>query len=542
MPLPLPIENWVRNPSDELAIAQGCRFDEQIAGKVCAFVETFCHQSKGRWAGKPLSLMEWQRDFLSRLFGWLAPDGRRRFKSFYLEVGKKNGKSTLITTIAIYLALIDAIVSNVPDGAPEIYLNAVDREQASIVFDEAVRMVKASPDLSSRLEIVQSKGRIIDPAGYGKIQRNSADAPSKDGVNATGSLFDELHRFKSRELWDVFKYAGASREQPIRGVITTAGEEEAGPWYEQRVRSEQINSGAVLDVSHLGVVFRADPADDFDNPATWRKANPSLGITIKEEEFRADLVEAKRTPTEWANFLRLRLNIVARGEQQFVSVEDWNSCAASHTGCPGDPAYGGLDLSQTQDLSAFLLIVGDADSGFDVLSRFWLPEDGIVELERAHQVPYRAWADAGFIELTPGNVIDYAFIRAEIVALANQWGVRRIFADPYNATKLGIELKEQDGLPIEFLRQGYLSLSAPTKELLRLVLGQKLRHAGHPILRWHAANAVAEQDAAANLKLSKRKSKKKIDGMAALVNAIAAATSDNDAGPSVYESPGRLYL
>lgn len=533
---------WIRNPSDQLAIDEGCRFDEELGEKVCQFVETFCHQSKGRWAGKPLTLLDWQRDFLMRLFGWLDKHGRRRFRSFYLEVAKKNGKSTLISTIAIYLCLVDAAISGIPDGAPEVYLNAVDREQASIVFDEAARMVKASPDLSDRLEIIASKGRIIDPIGYGKIQKNSADAPSKDGVNATGSLFDELHRFKSRELWDIFKYAGASREQPIRGVITTAGEEEEGPWYEQRSKSELINSGAVLDVAHLGVIFRANAKDDLDDPATWRKANPSLGITLSEEQFRADLAEARRTPSEWGNFLRLRLNIVSRGEQQFLSAEDWAACGGAHIASRDEPAYGGLDLSQTRDLSSFELLIGDQRDGFDVISRFWLPEDGIVELEQAHQVPYRTWADRGFIELTPGNVIDYAFIRAEIVALSQEYGVRKLFADPYNATKLGLELKEQDGLPIEFLRQGYLSLSGPTKELQRLVLGRKIRHADHPILKWHCANAVAEQDAAGNIKLSKRKSKKKIDGMAALVNAVAAATSSNDYEPSVYETRSILFL
>jgi phage terminase large subunit-like protein len=532
---------WIRNDSDRAAIELGCYLDEQRGKDVCDFVEAFCRQSKGRWQGQPLTLLDWQRDFLMRLFGWLDKDGRRRFKSFYLEVAKKNGKSTLISAIALFLLLIDALVSGIRDGAPEVYLNAVDREQASIVFDECMRMVKASPELESRVEVIASKGRIIDPVGFGKIQKNSADAPSKDGVNGS-SLFDELHRFKSRELWDIFKYAGASREQPIRGVITTAGEEEDGPWFEQRLKSEQINSGAVADIAHLGVVYRADPGDDLDSPETWKKANPSLGITIKEEEFRAALEEAKRTPSEWADFLRLRLNIVCRGDQQFISAEDWAQCGGAHILGTDEPAFGGLDLSQTRDLSAFELVIGNQTLGFDVISRFWLPEDGIVELEKAHQVPYRTWADRGFIELTPGNVIDYAFIRAEIVSLCKQFNVRSLFADPYNATKLGLELKEQDGLPIEFIRQGYLSLSAPTKELQRLVLGRKIRHADHPILKWHCANAVVEQDAAGNLKLSKRKSKRKIDGMAALVNAIAAATSSNDYEPSVYETRPILFL
>ena len=439
-----------------------------------------------------------------RAFGWRCADGRRRFKTIYLEVAKKNGKFTLLSALALYLDVADE------EAAPEIYLNAVDREQASIIFDEAARMVEKSPELARRLEVIKSKKRIVDPANNGKIVANSADVPSKDGVNASGVIFDELHRQKDRGLWEIFEYAGASREQPIKISITTAGETADGVWHEQRVYSEQVNEGVVADIGHLGVVYRALETDDIDDPATWKKANPSLGVTISEDDFRRELEEAKAVPAKLANFRRLRLNIVARGDQQFVSLEAWDRCGAAVVVAREDAWWGGLDLSQTQDLSAFVKLSED-DGRFDATARFWLPEDNIDELERQHQLPYRTWADMGLIVLTPGNVIDYGFIRAEINELASQGECRKIMADPYNATKLGIELKEQDGLPIEFLRQGFLSLSGPTKELLRLILGGKARHGGHPILRNHVANAVAEQDAAGNIKLSKRKSKKKID-------------------------------
>ena len=397
-------------------------------------------------------------------------------------------------------------------------------------------MVDKSPELSARLEVLRSRGRITDPIGYGSIVKNSADAPSKDGVNASASIFDELHRFKSRDLWEVFDYAGASREQPIRIVITTAGEEESGPWWEQRDYSEKVNAGIIPDVAHLGIIYRALEEDDIDDRATWRKANPSLGHTISEEDFAKDLAKAKETPSEWANFRRLRLNIVARGDQAFVGIEQWDACNAHAILSKTEPILGGLDLSQLDDLTALAIVAGDPESGFDVEMAFWLPEENIVNLEKRHQVPYRTWADMGLITLTPGNVIDYSFIRHHINALAQERDLVKLLIDPYNATKLGLELKEQDGLPVEYIRQGYLSLSGPTKELLRLILSGQLRHGGHPILRWHASNCVAEQDAAGNIKLSKRKSAKKIDGMAALVNAIAAAVG-NLAGQTVHESP-----
>mgnify|MGYP000979654044 CR=1 FL=1 len=532
---PVPV-HWIRNASDRLAIEKGCWFDESAGELVIQFVETFCVQSKGRWGGKPLTLLDWQKDFLMRLFGWRRSDGSRRFRRFYLEVAKKNGKSTMISAILICFLLIDG------EAAPEVYCNAVDRSQASIIFDEAARMVRSSPELSSRLNVIDSKKRIIHPESNGVIIANSADVASKDGINASHVLFDELHRQKDRKLWEVMEYAGASREQPLMGSITTAGESCDGVWFEQREYSEKVNDGVIPDIAHLGVVYRALESDDIDDPATWRKANPSLGVTINEEDFARELAEAKEVPAKLANFKRLRLNIVVMGDAAFVHIERWDACNAPPIFAQGDPIFAGLDLSSINDLSALVWIAGDEHEGFDVDARFWLPEDDIVLLEQQHGVPYREWAEMGLITLTPGNVIDYSFIRAEINVLAAERDLRKLLVDPYNATKLAGELKEQDGLPVEYLRQGFLSLSAPTKSFLRLILSQRLRHGGNPLLRWCVSNAVAEQDAAGGLKLSKRKSRKKIDGAAALVNAIAAATTGEEQADSVYESRGILTL
>jgi phage terminase large subunit-like protein len=526
---------WVRNASDELAISQGCYFDVKAGRYVIDFVHQFCRQSKGRWAGQQLVLLPWQVDYLMRLFGWKNANGTRRFKRSYLEVGKKNGKTTLCSALAIFLVLADC------EGAPEVYVNAVDREQASILYEEASRMVKASPELSKRLMVIDSKKRLIDPIGNGKFVANSADVASKDGINASAIIFDELHRQKTREMWDIFEYAGASREQPLTISITTAGESQDGVWWEQRDYSEKVNSGVIPDISHLGVVYRALETDDIDDPATWRKANPSLGVTISAEDFKRELQEAKEVPVKLSNLLRLRLNIVTRGDTAFCSLQQWDACRDVPIFAEGEPVFGGLDLSTLDDLTALAVIGGDADSGVDVEMYFWLPEDNIVELEKRHQVPYRHWADRGLITLTPGNVIDYSFIRSQINAIAQERGLQKLMVDPWNATKLALELKEQDGLPVEYIRQGYLSLTGPTKELLRLILSRQIRHGGNPILRWHASNAVAEQDAAGNIKLSKKKSARKIDGMSALVNALAGLTAGVTT-QSVYETQPLLLL
>lgn len=528
---------WIRNASDSLAVKQGCYFDEDAGRFVIEFIETFCRQSKGRWAGLPLQLLEWQKDFLMRLFGWRKADGSRRFRRFYLEVAKKNGKSTMLSALILYLLIAST------EGAPEVYINASDREQASIIYDEAARMVRASPELSARLEVIDSKKRILDPANNGKLVANSAEVAQKDGANASVVIFDELHRQKTREMWDIFEYAGASRQEPLTGSITTAGESCDGVWFEQREYSEKVNAGIIPDITHLGVVYRALEGDDLDDPETWRKANPSLGVTLREDDFARELLEAKSVPTKLANFKRLRLNIVTRGATAYIAIETWDLCNA-HVAIPSRaPVWMGADLSSIDDLTAHATIAGDPEAGFDVRMKFWLPEEGIAELERRHQVPYRTWAEEGFITLTPGNVVDYSFIRAEVVALADEYDVKALLFDQYNAAKLALELRDQDGLPVQFLRQGFVSLNAPTKELLRLALARKIRHGGNPILRLHASNAVAEQDAAGNIKLSKGKSRKKIDGMSALVNAIAGPTGQ-DAVPasSVYVRKDLLIL
>lgn len=546
--MPIVPREWIRNPSDELAITEGCTFDTEPGEFVIDFIETFCRQSKGtRWSNQPLKLLPWQRDFLMRLFGWRRPDGTRRFRKAYLEVAKKNGKSTLLSALALVLLLID-------DDGPEVYLNACDRDQATIIFEEARRMVVASSDLAARLKIINSTGvkRIVHEEGNGVLIANSSVAGAKDGLNPSATFFDELHRQKGRELWAVFEYAGAARDQPLRISITTAGEEEEGPWFEERDHSEKVNAGDVPDTTHLGVVYRCLPTDDLDDPEVWRKANPSLGQTINPEDFAREWESAKRDPIKRANFLRLRFNIVQRASAKFIDPDHWAACGGRPVNLKSlirksllrEPCWMGLDLSDTNDLTALALLFGDDDSGYDVLMRFWLPEENIVELEHQHGVPYRAWAEQGLITLTDGNVVDYSFVRGEIVRLAAKHNLRELWVDPYHAHKLAQDLAEQDGLSVKFIRQGFLSLSGPTKELDRLVRGHKLRHGDNPILRWMASNAIAVQDDAGNLKLSKKQSKKKIDGLAALVNAIAGATQgDGDGGgPSVYEQRGILIL
>lgn len=515
-------DTWIRNPSDRLAIRQGCYFDEDAGRFVCEFIERFCRQSKGKWGGQPLVLLDWQRDFLMRLFGWRRADGRRRFRRFYLEVAKKNGKSTLVSALVLYFLLADG------EKAPEVYINACDREQASIVFDEAARMVRASPELESRLSVIDSRKRITDPANNGKIVANSADVPSKDGVNASHWIFDELHRQPSRQMWDIFEYAGESREQPLCGTITTAGEDTDGVWHEQREYSEQVNAGLIDDATHLGVVYRCDPADDLDDPDTWRKANPSLDATISLEGFERAYLEAKEVPSKWANFARLRLGIVSGGTGKLLTPEQWRSCNAPPNVEPGRLCYLGLDMSSRIDLSALVALFPDDEGYFDLLAWFWLPGDGLAQKEKRDGASYRAWADAGFLTLCDGGEIDYGQVKDTILEVADSYDLRCLGADPMYAKQLLQELHDGHGLPVTEVRQGIYSLAHPTREVECLVVNGKLRHGGHPVMAWCASNAVARKDSSGNIRLDKEKSRKRIDGMAALVNARAVAGENHE--------------
>lgn len=533
---------WIRGPIDELALEEGCYFDPPSGDRVIKFLELGCRQSKGEWAGKPLELIPWQRDFISRLYGWRRADGTRRYRTFYLEIPKKNGKSTLLSGLALYHLIADE------EPGAEVYTNAYDLSQARIIFDEAANMVRSSPQLSKRLEVISSAKRIIHGATSSKFLALSADVPSKDGVSSSFTIFDELHRQKTSAMWDIFEFAGAARRQPLMGAITTAGYDRNSICYRQHSYTKKVNADRaedmVRDTAHLGVIYGATIQDDWTDPEVWKRVNPSMGYTLKLEDFGAEVAKAKESPLKLNNFLRLRLNIWTNAAERFIAREKWDACGKApvdRESLQGGVCYGGLDLASTTDLAALVLVFPDFEGRYDVLCRFWAPEEGAARREELDRVPYLTWAREGFLTLTPGDVIDYDFIRAEINDLAAQHSIKKLFADPYNATQLGLQL-QGDGIPLEMLRQGFLSLSPPTKELERLVIGGRIRHGNHPVLNWCADNAVAAVDPAGNVKLSKQKSTEKIDGMAALVNAIAAATSGGESGESVYNDRGIIIL
>lgn len=471
-----------------------------------------------------------------RLFGWKRADGTRRFRWLYLEIAKKNGKSTWLSAICLYLAIGDG------EGAAEVHVNAFTRAQATIVYSEAARMVKRSPALRRRLEVLRTASRIVDPRTDSFICANSADADANDGPNASAVIFDELHRQRGRLLWEVFEYAGVARTQPLHLSVTTAGSDVHGVWHEQREYSERVNAGLIADWEHLGVVYRADPSDDIDDPETWRKANPSLGVTLSYDDFRADLAKAKETPTKLANFKRLRLNIISAAATKFLDPQRWRSLAAAFAPEEGAACYLGLDMSSRIDLTALAFLFPRGDDHWHAVVRMYLPEDRLEQVEHQHRSQYRSWAEAGHLRLCDGGEIDYEQVIADIDEACTRYKVLALGSDPMFAQQL-MQQMQSAGLTVYEVRQQQWSVSGPTKDLERWAVTGKLTHDGNPVLSWCADNASVERGSAGGIRLSKSKSTGKIDGVVAIVNAIAAFLQGAQVRKSsVYERRGLILV
>jgi phage terminase large subunit-like protein len=529
-------DKWVRSESDEQALLSGYRFDLKRAERVRTFFQKFLRHSKGEWAGKPFSLLDWQwTEIVAPLFGWVRPDGTRRYRRGYIEVPKKNGKSCLFSGLSLYLLIADR------EPGAEVYSAAVDRDQASIVFNEAANMVESSPHLSSKLQVVRSTKRIVDHRSRSYYKALSADVPAKEGLNAHAVLIDELHAQKTRDLWDTLRYAGASRRQPLHLSITTAGFDRHSICWEQHDYALKVLDGTIEDLSFFPYISAAGQDDEWTKPEVWKKANPSLGVTMSIEQFAEDCREAQDSPAKENSFRRYRLNQWTEQDVRWLNMEKWDACNASTASLDGKSCYAGLDLSSTTDISALVLVFPEEGDRYAALPFFWVPEEGARRRERMDRVPYCRWIDHGLIEATPGDVIDYDRIRKKINELNEQYAIEEICIDRWNATQLATQL-DGDGFTVVPFGQGYASMNAPTKKLEEVVLAARLAHGGNPVLRWMAGNVSIEQDAAGNWKPSKKKSIERIDGIVALIMGLGRATTQPELNTSVYARERRGFI
>lgn len=526
-------------------------FDHESADHAVQFIETACRHVKGELAGQPLKLEKWQREIVRGIFGWKKKDDHLRlFRRVYIEIPRKNGKSTLGAALALYLLFADG------EPGAEIYSAAADTDQASIVFSIAKQMVDLDSDLA---KVSQSFRRSIIYKSN-TYQVLSADAPTKHGKNSHGIIFDELHAQPNRELFDVLKTSMGARRQPLMIMFTTAGYDRSSVCGEIHDYALKILDGTLDDPSFLPIIFCADDSDDWTDWRTWKKANPNFGISIKRDYLEAECEAAKSVIAQENTFKRLHLNIWTQQETRWLSMAKWDLCGQKidEASLVGKECYAGLDLAKVEDLSALVLVFPPTrlDDCYTVLPYFFIPEEDLMQRIKRDRVPYDAWRRAGLIDITPGAQIDYDFILHRIAEIRSRFNLRRLAYDRWGAPRIVSDLidrygfitdesvAERTGQPVlcQF-GQGFASMSAPSKELLNLILARKINHGGNPILRWMANNVVVVQDAAGNIKPDKQKSREKIDGIVALIMAIDLATRHARPKPrSVYEERDVLFV
>lgn len=533
---------------------RGLWFDAEAAERPIQFIENYCTHHKGEWAGKPLILDPWQKQIIRQVFGWMRADGTRRFRTAYWEEPRKNGKSTKAAGLGLYLTVGDR------EPGAEVYASATKKDQARIVWDEAAKTVRKSPNLQRFVRAFRNSlhcerlGSKFEPLG--------ADSNTLDGLNPHGNIVDELHAHRDRGVWDVLDTAMGARRQPLTLVITTAGtySPESIGW-QMHDYAQKVLEGVFEDDAFHAFIASADepPKGEegyYFTEAAQRQANPGYGVSVKPAYLAEQAEKAQRQPHFTNEYLRLHLNVWTQQVTRWLSLERWTEsdpvpvrenprewALSREVALEGRKCWGGLDLSSKLDLSA-LVFAFPAEEGDELhlLARFWLPEATVEKYGRKGMRHYAQWAKEGWLTVTPGDVIDYEFIRVEVKALAARYGLQELAYDPWGATDLATRLMG-DGVPMVECRQGFKTLSEPSKDLEARVVARKVRHAGNPPLRFCVSNAVVSTDSAGNIKPDKAKAADRIDGVVATVMALSRLiVSTGDSGLSVYEERGVRML
>ncbi len=528
-------------------------FSDDAANHAIGFFHNYLHHSKGEWAGQPFRLSPWQQFILWCLFGWLRKeDGFRRFVVAYVDMGRKNGKSTLASGIGLYL--FDA------DGEPgaHIYTGATKYKQARIVHEEAENMVRSSSALSSRVGIVRDNLHVF--ATGSKFEPLGKDSKTEDGLNVHGAIIDEYHAHPDDGLVSVLRTAMGSRRQPMMLIITTAGFERMSPCYEQREYVKKVLEGVLEDDSIFGIIYTLDeeekdadgtvikPADDWKDKRNWIKANPNLGVSVYLRDLELMCNEAIEAPSKQNAFKTKRLNIWTQTVSLWITPKSWslNNRPVDETLLLGRPCYAGLDLSTVMDITALCLCFPPLEDEliYQLLWRFWIPEDNMLEKIKKDRVPYDLWREQGYLVATPGNVIDYDFIEAQVKHDAEQFEMKELAYDPYNASQVIVHLTAE-GITAFPFRQGFLSMSPAAKDFEKRVLAGELANGCNPIMDWMINCTTVVSDPAGNIKPVKpdrMKESRRIDGVIAAIMATYRASMREKKKQSKYEKEGLVVL
>jgi phage terminase large subunit-like protein len=513
------------------------KFDKEKASRICRFIELLPH-IKGEWAknGARIELQPWQIFILTTVFGWIRKDtGLRRFKTAYLEMPRKNGKSSLSSGVGIYCCCADG------EAGSETYSAATTRDQAKIVWQDAWNMVQRSPGLKKAFGVSTTAHAISQISTASRFQALSAEGNSLDGLNIHCAIVDELHAHRTRKVFDVLETATGARTQPLLWLITTAGFDRSGICYEQRTYLTKILDGVVKDDTYFGVIYTIDDEDDWSDPRIWEKANPNYGVSIFPEDIERLCAKALKMPSAQNNFLTKRLSVWVNADTAFFNMAALAKCADLNI-WPGDFAgercWIGIDLASRRDMAPMVQVF-EIDGNFHAFSRFYLPES---EIEESGNSQYTGWAKQGLITITPGNIIDFGYIEDDLREISKEFQVVEVAYDPFQATQFATRMLAE-GFPMVEMRAAVRTFSEPMKFLDALITDGKFHYNGDPILTWMFSNVVAHYDNKDNVYPRKERPENKIDGVVALIMALGRAMIGSGVqAKSIYETRGPVFV
>lgn len=492
------------------------RFDEERANRPIEFIERFCKHSKGEWAGQPVRLELFQKAFISALFGFVdSKTGLRKYREAFFMVARKNGKSTMLAGIALYMLLADG------EAGAEVYSVATKKDQAKIIFDEVCHMVSQSPYL--RKHIKKRKSDLYFSASMSKLQPLGKNSDTLDGLNSSCVILDEAHAVKDRNLYEVMKQSQSSRTQPLFVTITTAGTVRECIFDDMYSYACKVADGVITDPTFLPIVYELDSKAEWKDPGAWFKPNPGLGRIKKLEDLMAKVERAKQSPKDLSGILCKDFNVretlynawldfdTINNESTF-SLEDFRGCYA----------IGGADLSLTTDLTcATVLMLNPETRQRYVWQMYWLPEDNFNQRVQEEKIPYDKWREAGLVRLCRGNTIDYSDVTAWFLELVNEHGITPlwVYYDSWSA-RYWVEEMEGYGFKMERCIQGAKTLSLPMQNLGADLQAKKVNYNNNPILKWCLTNTAVQEDRNGNIVPKKASSpKQRIDGTASLLDA-----------------------
>lgn len=489
------------------------------AERVIAFCETL-EVTAGLLAGEPFKVRPWQREIIEAIYRE-DDNGNRPVRTAVLSFGRKNGKTGLAAALALcHLAGPEA------ETRGEVFSAANDRNQAAKLFKEMVAMVRCHPWLNRRISERTFTKELEDSVTGSTFMALSADASTKHGLSPSCVIYDELGQASNRDLYDALDTAMGARKDPLMMIISTQAATDVAPMSQLIDYGERVMTGIIEDPSfYLSLHTVPADADPWDE-ANWSLANPALGDFLSHEEVRRQAAQARRMPAKEPAFRNLILNQRVSAEKHFLTVSEWkaNGAAPRLEELKGKTCYGGLDLSAVRDLTAFVLVFPHDDGTYDVVPRFWLPQDSLRELEEESRVPYWAWKEAGHLHTTPGTTIDLSYVAHHVGEVARDYDLRMIGFDRWRIDVFKKELEAIEVMTeLSPVGQGYKDMGPAVDLLERCVADRRLRHGDHPLLMWNAANAVVSADPTGARKLDKTRSRSKIDGMVALAMALSVA-------------------